>query len=213
MSTNDVKTAIIDAFSALEAQPELERRIKQLEEDLSYARLELEEANGTISRLRDENYAKEVKIHDLVDQQRSLNSEILDLRSRNTWLDGSLGDANASIRDLTQAKADATIMIELLEADKRDLEARLEDSKGYAARLADMLKNIGQSIATAVSEPVVSEDKPFLVGDSVGLPVQTQPSVDSSGDNVVAEPTTSVVVAQEMEQAEASQGRPWWADR
>lgn len=198
MSTHDeIYNALSDAMSAYRREPALEVDLKSARDDRDFARLELDEARAEIDRLRatvcrleDEVLAQSGKIS-------SLCTELAGMSDRNAMLAQSLDAANASIRDHIQAREEASQLIQLLTADKAALAARLEDSRGYGSRLAEMLKGFGSAIQSAVAEPAVSDSAPFPTPNPVGMPVSTElKSIAPSLDEVGNEPSPALDMAQ-----------------
>lgn len=197
-SHTEIFAALQDAMVAYNAQPELSAELKKAKDERDFANLELEDARTEIERLKNN---LRITNEDLAGVQNTLaerGREIGDLRSRNSWLDEALGNANAAVRELTLAKADRDLMIELLEADKTALIAKLDDGRGVISRLQDTLKRIGATIVSAVEVPEVTSDKPFQEPNSVGLsnPADTT-SVLVNDVQPVEQPTPSVELATE----------------
>lgn len=208
-SHTEIFAALQDAMVAYNAQPELSAELKKARDERDFANLELEDARAEIERLKNN---LRITNEDLAGVQNTLQErgrEITDLRSRNSWLDEALANANASVRELTSIKIERDLMIEMLNADKASLLAKLEDAKGYGARLADMLKNFGQSIAKAVEVPEVTSDKPFPEPNSVGLPVSAKSEVDVTGDfGPGSELGSSVELAQDSRVEPVTETKP-----
>jgi hypothetical protein len=194
----EIFAALQDAMVAYNAQPELSAELKKAKDERDFANLELEDARAEIDRLRQRNNEQIATIGSLQNDIMVDGREITDLRSRNSWLDEALGNANAAVRELTSAKTDRDLMIELLEADKTALIAKLDDGRSIITRLQDTLKRIGATIVSAVEVPEVTSDKPFQEPNTMGLsnPADTT-SVLVNDVQPVEQPTPSVELATE----------------
>ena len=215
MTTLEVLHSITAAIEAYEARPNLERSIKELEEDLAYARMEIEE-------LKDLNLRKQVVIEAHEDRISELNSQVEIQAKQIAELTSNLGvcknDLSIQLNLSSTYQEDIRALkdrVDILKADKVDLEQRLYDARGYGERLAETLKSIGASIVSAVQVPEVTEEKPFQVSGTVAV-LDTASASDTSGSNseldpVVAEPAGQDLVtneAPEIEGEKAVEDRP-----
>jgi chromosome segregation ATPase len=201
MSTLDVLNAIGEAHAALIRVPELEATIKSLTDERDFIKLERDEAELTISRLK-------ARIVDLENFNAKLGSDLLtadrtitELTTRNANLDQSHNDLAAAHSNALSSLYEKDLTIEILRSDKAALAARLEDAKGYGVKLSETLRSIGQSIVAAVEVPEVTPSAPFPVSNPVELPLSTEPEVDSSVDNRLVEPVASPAPADLVEPA------------
>lgn len=207
MSTLDVLNAISEAHAALVRTPELEAQIKALTDERDFVKLERDEAELTIQRLK----ARITELENDLIRERQDNlqksNEIGDLSNRNTHLDETVNSLTRRVENLTATKNEQIDLITALRMDKAALEVRLDDAKGYGAKLAETLKGIGQSIVKAVEVPEVTSDKPFPVADSMGLSDQTNAErPDTDGlmvDPIMAESTAPAVVESPKEDTAA----------
>lgn len=173
---SEIFAALQDAITAYNAAPELTAALKKANDDLDFKSLELEDARQEIERLKSLNATQFETIAGLRNTVMDRDNEIRDLRQRNEMLDDALVEANASVRNLTDTVTDQKLIIGIKDSDIADLKAQVHDSRGYATRLAEMLKGFGSAIATAVAEPEVSADKPFPAPNPVGLSVSASPT-------------------------------------
>jgi hypothetical protein len=208
-SHTEIFAALQDAMVAYNAQPELSAELKKAKDERDFANLELEDARVEIERLRNLTGGQDDIINGLNRDLAERGREISDLRSRNSWLDEALGNANAAVRELSAAKADRDLMIELLEADKIALIAKLDDGRGVISRLQDTLKRIGATIVSAVEVPEVTSDKPFQEPNTVGLPIQADtPNVFLDINQPDPVPTPVVEVASEPKVEPVTEAKP-----
>jgi chromosome segregation ATPase len=201
MSSLDVLNAIGEAHAALIRLPELEAKIKSLEEDCEFIRLDRDEAESTISRLMDRIAELDTALNNATDRHYQDSAKITELESRNADLDRSLADMKRVAEDLRVDLSASDITTGLLAAENESLESRLAESRSFADKLSSTLKSIGRSIVTVVEVPEVTSAAPFPVSNPVGLPTSSDPSLPNlSGlmvDPVLAETTAPSVVKED----------------
>lgn len=178
MNTNDILNGLNEAITAYHRVPQLEAEIKTLTEDRDFIKLERDEAERTIEALR-------AKIAELSDDLTQIKAELVreradnrELSARNNELDRSVNDLLSQVGNANIVAEQRELVITTLKADKAALQSRLDDAKSFGDRLASILKNIGQSISSAVEVPEVTSDKPFPVDNTMGLSDGSSPSVD-----------------------------------
>ena len=136
MSTLDVLNAISEAHAALVRTPELEAQIKALTDERDFVKLERDEAELTIQRLK----ARITELENDLIRERQDNlqksNEIGDLSNRNIHLDETVNSLTRRVENLTATKNEQLDLITALRMDKAALEVRLDDAKGYGAKLA-----------------------------------------------------------------------------
>lgn len=207
MSTLDVLNAISEAREALIRLPELEATIRSLTDDRDFVKLERDEAERTIERLKARISELENSLAQKVVDNATQSVEISDLKARNESLDQSHRDLTVAYNNAQATIMEKDILINTLNQSNTMLTLRLEDAKGYGERLAETLKGIGQSIVKAVEVPEVTSDKPFPVDNTVGLSGETNVSPDGNVslmvDPVVAESTGEAVVESPKEDTAA----------
>jgi isoleucyl-tRNA synthetase len=192
MSTLEALNAISEAIQAHAKLPEVERTLRQTEENFAYKSLELDEANEKINQLQTLIIGLEAKLEDAEAGLSQKDQTIAELRDRNNMLANSLNDAQNVIRNQEQRIIERELENKSLTLTKESLEARLADAKGYGTKLAETLRSIGASIVAAVEVPEVTSEAPFPVANPVGLP-------DSPSDqsNTVIDPVTMEPVAEQ----------------
>jgi hypothetical protein len=198
MSTLEALNAISEAITAHAKLPEVERSLREAQENCDWKTLELDEANKIIAELR-ETIAAEANINtELKAQLRDRNNQITELRDRNNMLDDSLNDAQSVIRNQEQRIIERELENKSLTLTKESLEARLTESKSYGTKLAETLRSIGASIVAAVEVPEVTSEAPFPVANPVAMPDspsdQSNDQSRSEPDGLLAEPTDADLV-------------------
>ena len=170
MSTLDVLNAISEAREALIRVPELESTIKSITEERDFIKLERDEAELTISRLKARIADLEAICNGNDQIIRSQADRINELTDRNANLDDSVTNLLKQVEDARAIREEQSATIVKLQTDVRDLAEQLRTEKTSTAALTNVLRNIGQSIVKAVEVPEVTSEKPFPVSDTVGLP-------------------------------------------
>jgi hypothetical protein len=207
MSTLEILNAIGEAHNALIQLPELEAKIRSLTDERDFVKLERDEAELTIQRLK-------ARITDLENERFNTNNQvheqaekIAELTIRNASLEQSHKDLTVAYDNAQSTIRDQFDRIHILNADKAALDARLSDAQSFGAMLTETLRGIGQSIVAAVEVPGVTPSAPFPVSNTVGLPVQAEPSVASvvndSPLELVDEPAAPAVVESPKEDTAA----------
>lgn len=232
MSTNfispheEIFSAFADAVAAYRREPEVVLNCKKAEEDRDFARLELDEARAEIDRLRAKVCGLEDELSARAAQIDSLCTELTLLRDAKNIADDALSGARHVIDDIKLANSELSARLEIAKANEAALLVRLEDSRGYGSRLAEMLKGFGSAIQSAVAEPAVSDSAPFP-SNPVGMPVSTElksiaPSLDEVGNQPspaldMASPERVVSVAETVKldgeftkDAVQQFETPWW---
>jgi hypothetical protein len=187
MSTLEALNAISEAIEAHKRQPELEAQIKALTDDRDYVKLERDEAERTIDRLKARISELEAINATLREQIYQAESEVFELKDRNTSLDASLSDVTTLYNDAQHTIVERNLQIESLKFTADSLQSRLAESKSYGTRLAETLKSIGASIVAAVEVPEVTSEAPFPVANPVGLPDPAPTSLDGGSSHGVGE--------------------------
>jgi predicted RNase H-like nuclease (RuvC/YqgF family) len=198
MSTLEALNAISEAIQAHAKLPEIERQLREAQENADWKTLELDEANKLIAELREIIASQNNDLEHFRNEVRDRNLQISELRDRNTMLDNSLQDAQATIRNQEASIHNNKLINEAQKQTIASLEARLSDAKGYGERLAETLKSIGAKIVSAVEVPEVTPSAPFPVDNTVGLSDSPIHSVDNQSDTnhveALAEPTDADLV-------------------
>lgn len=197
MNTTEVLNGLNDAINAYNRLPVVENELKLVADDRDWYKLQLDDANETIAKLRaqieaqaTDNAADKIKIS-------NLENQLADVNTRNVELDESVRELIMQVRDLTLSNDEASQRIRILSADKDALSAKLADAKSFSARLADKLKDISALVMTAPASEV-SESAPFPVSNPMALPVSPDAGdaaispdspvpvmVDTTGPNLV----------------------------
>lgn len=188
MNTNEILSGLNEAITAYHRVPELEREVRTITEDRDFIKLQLDEAEAKISALQAKINNLELALSDTENALGNANATIRDLTSRNNELDRSLSDVMEANRNYALTLEERSLEIASLRLTKESLETKLSEAKGYGDRLADTLKAIGQKIIDTVAEPEVSADRPFPVSVPVELPIPANPAVDSGNSPVAVEP-------------------------
>lgn len=194
MNTNEVLNGLNEAITAYHRLPSVEAELKSVAEDRDFTKLQLDEANEIIAKLKaqieaqaTENAANKITISNLQNQITELDYRNADLQSS---VDGLLNHNRALRTDIEAAN----VRLEIANADKASLETKLADAKSFGARLKAKLADIGSLISQA---PEATNTAPFPVSESVELPI---PTVDP----------VSVVTADDNSPAlDQSSGRIW----
>ncbi len=184
MSThNEIFNAMSDAMAAFRREPELVAELKAARDERDFKQLELDEARERIAKLETfvNDYAATIQALRATVQER--DETISDLRSRNNDLESALNGSQIAVRNLEATNAERELEIKSLTLTAQSLTDRLADAKSYGSRLADALKGIGQTIVAAVEAPeVATEEKPFPVDHTVGLPSSSNLEGDVTGN-------------------------------
>lgn len=215
MNTNEVLSGLNDAINAFHRLPVIENELKSITEDRDWVKLQLDEAQETITKLKAQieaqaidNAADKIKIS-------SLENQITDLNNRNSDLQSSVDDLLDHTRTLRTDLGATHVRLAIALADKAALETKLAEAKSFGTRLAEKLADIGSLISQA---PEVTESAPFPVSDPVELPSlandeTTDPVVsninkalvDETGKGMVM-PAPDVLVSAEPVKADVAAG-------
>lgn len=175
MNTNEVLNGLNEAITAYHRLPAIESELKSVTEDRDFTKLQLDEANETIAKLRaqietqaTDNAADKVKI-------TNLENQIVDLNNRNADLDDKANELINQVRNLTIDVDAAYQLVDILEADKESLSNQLTSAKSFGSKLAEKLADIGSLISQA---PEATNTAPFPVSEPMELPI---PTVDPVG--------------------------------
>lgn len=197
MSTIEILHSITDAIAAYEAKPGLERRIKELEDDLAYAQLENEELKRRLAEQAETIASRNNTIAVLESDSATLKNDYEVVVNENKTLQSDLKTAEVISENRLQDWHTATQTINLQKAHIADLEQRLYDSRSYSERLAETLKSIGASIVSAVAVPEVTSTQPFPVSESVAMPASTDASEHGS-DSAMDSPVMAKPAGQDL---------------
>jgi len=159
-SIHDTLNALRAATEAFDRIPELEARIRKLEEDLAFAQLEAAEYQTTITQQRER-----IKMLELDNEY--LNGSLSAERDRNASLETKVYEltivddaAQAKINDLSIDIDARDTMISLLEADKAALHARLSDFTSMADRLkASLVRSAPAALEVAAQTFPLDQDR------------------------------------------------------
>lgn len=182
MNTNEVLNGLNEAITAYHRLPSIEAELKSVTEDRDFTKLQLDEANETIAKLKlqietqaTENAADKITIG-------NLQNQITELDYRNADLDHTAHELINQVRTLRTDIEAANVRLEIANADNASLETKLADAKSFGARLKAKLADIGSLISQA---PEATNTAPFPVSESVELPIPTVDpvSVVTADDN------------------------------
>lgn len=188
MNTNEVLNGLNDAITAYHRLPVVESELKLVTEDRDWTKLQLDEANETIAKLKlqieaqaTDNAADKVKIS-------NLENQITELNQRNADLDDMVRYHSNTAETLQIDYEVIKHRLEIALADKASLETKLSDAKSFGARLAEKLADIGSLISQS---PEATNTAPFPVSDPVAMPIASNDPVVDHITGSSAEPVVS----------------------
>lgn len=186
MNTHNVITALDEAFAAFKRLPVVEAELKSAIEDRDFTKLQVDEANETIAKLRHELEIMRFDADAAKIKIANLENQIVDLNNRNADLDDTANELINQVRNLTIDVDAYAQRNRILVADKEALAAQLASAKSFGSKLAEKLQDIGQLLtATPVAE--VTNIAPFPVSNAMAMPIPANAeSDDTATSDVVA---------------------------
>jgi chromosome segregation ATPase len=181
MSTNmqhQILDAITDAISAANREPELLTTIKNLREELEYAKLEIEDARNKASQ-------QELTIHDYANTIQSLRGCLDAANDELDRLANELHELHAQNRTLTNARNEIQdslynecLVTKLLQYDITALNIKLSDSETLYHRAKTTLSRIFGEAASVI-EPASEVALPSTFPDNASALVEIGKSIDT----------------------------------